>query len=162
MLQLSPHCCNLPRAWLWGACCNTWHPVLKHFTVLKLHVCGTSNPDENQADRWLFQMKSTLVVFPRVTLAMWSIRQKVLQLRRPVGTNLELVRRVSYYPWKRSERSVLRMCGPGASGSSYGVGSRGPLKGPWRGSTGQSPRKLLGFIALVKGPERLSWKYFFH
>ena len=33
------------------------------FTALKLHVWGTSKPDENQADKWPFQMKSTLVAF---------------------------------------------------------------------------------------------------
>ena len=27
----------------------------------------------------------------------------------------------------------------------HGVGSRGPLKGPWWGSRGRSPPKLLGF-----------------
>ena len=36
----------------------------KTFTALKLHVCGTSKGDENQADRCPFQMKSTLVAFP--------------------------------------------------------------------------------------------------
>ena len=38
----------------YGACCNTWHPVwhpvLKHFLKTTC-VCGTSKPDENQADR---------------------------------------------------------------------------------------------------------------
>ena len=36
------------------------HPVRN---ILKLHACGTSKPDEIQADSWPFQMKSTLVVF---------------------------------------------------------------------------------------------------
>ena len=55
-----------------------------------------------------------------------------------------------------------------ASGASNGVGSRGPLKGPWRGP-GAEPRRGPGgsapgsswVLAFIKGPERLSWKSFF-
>ena len=55
------------------------------------------------------------------------------------------------------------------SGVSSGVGSWGPIKGRG-GVEGQSPGgvqgavppEALGFkLALVKGPERLSWKYMF-
>ena len=35
----------------------------------------------------------------------------------------------------------------------HGVGSRGPLKGPWWGSRGRSPPKLLGF-SRFGGPAR--------
>ena len=55
----------------------------------------------------------------------------------------------------------------GASGASNGMGSRGPLKGPWRGpgaeswrgSRGQCPGSFM-VLSFAKGPERLSWKYF--
>ena len=52
--------------------------------------------------------------------------------------------------------------------SSNSVGSKGPLKGPCRGpgaelggGGGPGGSEAFGFLSFAKGPERLSWKYFF-
>ena len=74
---------------------------------------------------------------------------------RPVGTNLVLVRRVGANNLlsmkaeraKRAERLQRR-------------GVQGPAQGPWWGPGGGAPGSPW-VLALVKGPERLSWKYFF-
>ena len=53
-----------PGPWYSAVATDPWiylTSCFKTFTALKLHVCGTSKPGKNQAGRWPFQMKSTLV-----------------------------------------------------------------------------------------------------
>ena len=69
-----------------------------------------------------------------------------------VGTNLELVRRVrgkNLLSMKAERAERLTAWGPGAR-------SRAPGGGPGGSAPGSS-----WVLAFVKGPERLSWKYFF-
>ena len=49
VLQLSPSSVATDPV-IWGMLQHLT-PCFKTFTALKLHVCGTSKPDENQADR---------------------------------------------------------------------------------------------------------------
>ena len=90
----------------------------------------------------------------------WFDKGNLVVVCRPVGTNLILVQRVR-------ANNLLSMKEKWAE-RLYGMGSRGPLKGPWRGpgaeprqgSWGQCPRKLLGF-SNCKKPRKALLKIFF-
>ena len=84
----------------------------------------------------------------------------MIVMSRPVGTNLELVRRVkvkNLLSVKAERVECLMAWGPGAlSRASGGVQEHSPGGGPGGSAPGSS-----WVLAFVKGPERLSWKYFF-
>ena len=93
------------------------------------------------------------------------------QIFRPVGTNLKLVRRVrgnNLLSMKAERAERLTAWGPRAHLRAPG-GVQGPAQGPLVGSRGRAPAGVQGaappeapgFLSFVKGPERLSWKYFF-
>ena len=80
-------------------------------------------------------------------------------LSRPVGTNLGLVRRIranNLLSMKAERAERLTAWGPGAR-------SRAPggVQGQSPGGPGGSAPGSSWVLAFVKGPERLSWKYFF-